>query len=235
MFRAPRPFPVWATLFTVMGVMILITLGVWQVERLAWKRDLIAALETEYAKDVSATPLTLEVLQSIRAKGDVARGMVQGRPDMQSAVLLRDKIWRLDMGDAMPVGAVGVEIIAPYHLDDGSVLLVNLGWVANDDLPAVLDFLPKRSASAVAGIARLFQLNPYVAAAVQPDPVSIGQAKGWQTLPVIVTAEQPVHPAIHPLAQKTYPNNNHLQYALFWLSMALVLVVIYLLRFWRTN
>ena len=233
MFRAPRPFPVWATLFTVTGVMILITLGTWQVERLAWKRGLIATLEIEYAKDAAAVPLTPAILHAIRGKGDVARGFVNGRPDMQSAIILRDKIWRSDMGDAMPVGAVGAEIIAPYHLDDDSVLLVNLGWVSNKDLDAVVDFLPKRSASGVAGMARLFQLNPYIPVSVQPDPVSIGQAKGWKTLPVIVIAEQPMHPAIHPLAQKTYPNNNHLQYALFWFSMALALLVIYILRFWR--
>src|SRR5688572_8678430 len=42
----PRFSPrLWPTLVTLLGVVLLVTLGTWQLRRLAWKEDLIAHAE----------------------------------------------------------------------------------------------------------------------------------------------------------------------------------------------
>ena len=43
--------PVWGTILTVIGVVVLCTLGTWQLDRLAWKKDLIAKLDAAYASN----------------------------------------------------------------------------------------------------------------------------------------------------------------------------------------
>jgi surfeit locus 1 family protein len=44
-----RPYP-WLSVFTLLGLALAVWLGVWQVERAAWKRDLITTYEAERAQ-----------------------------------------------------------------------------------------------------------------------------------------------------------------------------------------
>ena len=38
----------WATIFIALGVVVLCTLGTWQLQRLAWKEDIMAKLDAAY-------------------------------------------------------------------------------------------------------------------------------------------------------------------------------------------
>jgi surfeit locus 1 family protein len=42
---APRRFPWTALILGIVGIAILVSLGAWQVERLAWKEGLLAAID----------------------------------------------------------------------------------------------------------------------------------------------------------------------------------------------
>ena len=50
-----KRFPWILTVLTVLGLILLIGLGVWQVERLKWKEGLIAAADAAAAKPPACT------------------------------------------------------------------------------------------------------------------------------------------------------------------------------------
>ena len=50
--------PFWATIFTTLGVIALCTLGTWQIQRLAWKEDIINKLDNAYENPVKNPDLS---------------------------------------------------------------------------------------------------------------------------------------------------------------------------------
>lgn len=75
--------PFWATLFTALGILILCSLGTWQLQRLVWKNDLIAELNNAY-ETAEAAPLNLENVTS----GEFTYGRVSGIFMPDKALLL---------------------------------------------------------------------------------------------------------------------------------------------------
>jgi surfeit locus 1 family protein len=108
---------VFPTLLGVVGVAILLALGFWQVERLAWKEGLIADIEARLAADPVSLP---------------------AEPDPDRDRLLRvDAMGRIDaeeihvLSSLDPWGA-GYRVISPMTLEDGRRVLVDLGFVPQD-------------------------------------------------------------------------------------------------------
>lgn len=119
------------TAATVVLLPILVSLGMWQLRRADEKRDLIAQYESgaDTVQLLSGSTATrLPALQEITAHGAY---------EAAHQVLL----------DNMPspkrtVGAgPGYEVLTPLRLDDGSIVLVNRGWVplgrTRAELPAI--------------------------------------------------------------------------------------------------
>lgn len=98
-------------------------LGFWQLERMADKRELFAEFEN--------APV-LPVAEALQQQNLYARVQASGRYDTGRHILLDNKIHQ---------GRAGVHVLTPFHLDDGSVLLVNRGWLPMPadrlELPAV--------------------------------------------------------------------------------------------------
>jgi surfeit locus 1 family protein len=68
------------------------------------------------------------------------------------------------------------------------------------------------------------------------DQLAIAKEKGWGTVaPFYVEQEQPVPPDRFPQAGTLVPNlpNNHRQYELTWIGLALVLTAVFGVYFWR--
>jgi surfeit locus 1 family protein len=98
------------------GVLFLLTalfvyLGMWQTWRGAEK----IAIEQEFA---AAKPQLLE--QAIKQESRFARIDVSGHYDNKRHILLDNQIWQ---------GRVGVHVFTPFYTDEGTVILVNRGWV----------------------------------------------------------------------------------------------------------
>jgi len=98
---------------------LFLRLGVWQWHRAAYKRALLAA----YAEQAARPPVSLNgVLKDATLESFPQYLKVQavGSYDGSRQLLLQDMTHE---------GAVGYEVLTPFQLDDGHLLLVDRGWV----------------------------------------------------------------------------------------------------------
>lgn len=220
----PAPIP---TLCAISGLAILLTLGTWQVHRLEWKSALIA--EFHAAAHAPAIPLTS--IADTQPPPRFQRVVAQG-------TWLHDKETQLT-GRVFD-GNAGYHIITPFRLTDGRIVLVNRGWVPEEfRLPQSRPHTLIQTDS-IEAIIRLPQPKPRLVPENQP------QVNDWFTLNIadisrhhqlgdqVITAF--TLDAIRkgrgiPIGSAVQANlrNNHLQYALTWYGLALVLASIYLI------
>ncbi|MCC7305864.1 MAG: SURF1 family protein [Alphaproteobacteria bacterium] len=226
-----RP-PLFATLLTVAGVIVLCALGTWQLQRLEWKTKILDHLGAEYAKDAASIAIAPADLEQ---NFDFRRGTLHGTYEFDKQIMIGPR-----RHDNLP----GYHVITPYRLEDGSHILVNRGWVPEDWKFFDEKNPPQRPATGL--LRRPDPGNPFT-----PDndpakdqwyhlvPAEIAAAKGIENIYSYVLYREPADAADsnYPLAEATKPeiDNNHLQYAIFWFTMAGVLVVIYILRFMKKN
>jgi surfeit locus 1 family protein len=114
-------------LLTLFVLPILISLGVWQLNRAAEKE----ALDQQYHTQQQLPPVALDA-EILAQLSDFRRIVAEGKFD-------GDHTWLLD--NKQRGGRVGFEVISPFQLSDGTWLLVNRGWIAGtgqrDQLPAI--------------------------------------------------------------------------------------------------
>jgi surfeit locus 1 family protein len=227
-----RTIPFWATILTIAGVIVLCGLGTWQLQRLAWKNELTAALDVEYAKNAD-----LIALQAPKKTDEFLfrRGTMYGVYDFDKEVLVGPRVY-----EDLP----GKHAITPLKLQDGSWILVNRGWVPQHWSSSDEEKKPTGQV-AVTGLLRMPDDNPFapenVPAKDQWYSISVSDiaaAKKLKPLQAYVLYEErATNLTSYPIAAATKPelNNNHLQYALFWFTLAATLIVIYSLRFLKKN
>lgn len=107
------------TLFVILGVAGLIRLGIWQLDRLAWRREFNARVTAQ----LTAAPLDLNQEQPINDLFDMEYRMVNvhGVYDFDHEVFLRNQAW-----DGKP----GYRVLTPLLIDGSTyVILVDRGWI----------------------------------------------------------------------------------------------------------
>jgi surfeit locus 1 family protein len=245
--RAPsflRRIPLAPTCACFLAFLFLCGLGTWQLERLHWKRGVLAELDRLYAQDAAANPLTAASFKPPRA-GAFVRGTASGRLDYAQDFLV---------GPRTRDGVPGYHLITPLHMAYGLTLLVNRGWLpdqsadgATAETILAADSARPAEEMDVAGVARPAPRPPF-ALRNAPDrgrwywveiPVAAAYFKLSQPAPYVLRAEDRLgrdadafaYPL--PLPRAPYPPNNHLQYAFTWFALAGALLVIYYLRFIR--
>ncbi|GJL85536.1 MAG: SURF1-like protein [Micavibrio sp.] len=219
--------PFWATLMSVLGIIVLCTLGSWQLQRLAWKTEIIAKLDAAYESENSKAIDIANFEDS-----DFTYGRVSGTFLPQKALLL---------GPKTKDKKIGYDLIVPLKQKKATIL-INMGWTEWE-----LEELPiyhlKNKWVWFEGLARAPGWNSFTPENVpeeelwfKPDIDNIATIKNLKNpAPFMLYAEHASHKfdASFPNNARWSPNNNHLQYAIFWFIMALALAVIYGLRFLR--
>lgn len=220
----------WAlTLACLVVLGMLIALGTWQVERMQGKRAMIA----DRAQRLNAPPLNLPSAIPIPEALDFRRVQVQGR-------FLHDR--ELYLGNKLRNGQAGYHIVTPLMRADGSAVLVDRGWVPLDrKLPESRAAGQLDGQVVVQGIARLPRQAGWFVPMNQVegnfwftvDLDEMGRAARLGTmLPVYIEAGPQQNPGGLPMGGQTDATlrDNHLVYAITWYSLAIALVVVYVLR-----
>jgi surfeit locus 1 family protein len=227
----PRFRPLfWPTVFTVPVVVLLLGLGFWQIERLFWKRELIAQRQAAATAAPIAAPRSLEE----------ARGM-KFHPVTDQGVFLHDK--EIFLGATSEAGRNGYQVLTPLREPGGRIVFVNRGFI-----PAEFKDRAVRSDGQIAGAVRvrgLLRLPPTEKPAwFLPDNRADLNYWFWVDLPAMAAADGLDRVAPFYIDADATPNpggwpkgavtrlalrNDHLQYAITWFSLAVALIVIYFL------
>jgi surfeit locus 1 family protein len=216
----------WPSLVALAALIVLVSLGTWQVERLRWKEALIAERTAQLA-----APAALLPAQDDWPAWNFRRVEVLGtfRHDLEQL-----------FGATGHGGQVGHHVLTPLLRPDGSALLVDRGWVPADQAhPAARREGQVGGPVSITGIARYRgdHTANWFTPANEPeqgmwfsyDLPALEQALGLTLLPVVVEADNRPNPGGLPVGGLTRIalTNNHLQYAITWYGLALTLVAVY--------
>ena len=152
----------WLWTLTGAALIVLIGLGTWQVQRLAWKNDLIARVEArtgEPPKLLEDLPIdTLETDEWEYAPVSVSGGFHNGRTAHVVGTY---------------EGQAGFYAFQAMRLDDGSgaLVLINRGFVPQDQRS---DYYPLPDAERMVGLARFYAAPQGLSGAFAPpnDPIN---------------------------------------------------------------
>ena len=219
--RRSAGFLILFSMAAVLAVAGLVSLGVWQVHRLDWKRDLIAKVESR----VHATPVPAPT----SASDDDAYIRV-----IATGQFLHD---RSTLVQAATVRGAGYWVLTPLVTDRGFTLLINRGFVPPE---ARTRFSRPAGQVRVTGLMRLSEPGGGFLRANDPaanrwysrDVVAIARARQLRS-PVanyFIDAERSGPPASLPiggLAVLRFPNS-HLSYALTWFALAAMAAAAYI-------
>jgi surfeit locus 1 family protein len=214
------------TVCTALAILVLLGLGTWQLERRAWKLDLIAAR----AAGLAAPPIPLPDQIADPAALEYRRVWVEGR-------FRNDR--ELDLIGRFYGDQPGYQIVTPLILEDGSAVLVNRGFV-----PLAAKDPARRPAGQLAGSVRVEGVarqsvaprwltpgnQPAQNVWFYPDLAQMAAAAGLSRVrPVFIEAGPAPNPGGLPIGGQTQIDlpNDHLQYAITWYSLAVALAVIY--------
>ena len=215
----------------LIALVVLIGLGVWQLQRLAWKRNLV-----ERIADAQVQPATAldEALRAHRDGLDVEYArVVTDCPGLDQAPYL--KLF------ALRERVIGFRAVSACSVDDavyGSIL-VDRGFVAEADaarMPATGGEGPRHRP--VVGVLRLPEAPTFVTPKDRPgenawfrrDVAAMARAlDAKRPAPLFLMLESPPPEGFGPAPAPLPPglSNRHLGYALTWFGLAAALTAVY--------
>lgn len=215
-----------SVLAMVLALPILLSLGNWQLNRAAEKRELLAEAETRRLQPAVN-------LLSLRSYPNYQPIWVEGEFDSRRYWLLDNRIFQ---------GRFGYEIIALLKLSGGGELLVNRGWVAGSHDRAVLPKVEfpagkvKLSGELYRGVGKNFSVDQQLSEMAWPRRQQWLELDSLQDefphlLPTVLRldADQPLAFQIQPVGVNISPEK-HIGYAVQWFGMAGVFGVFFILR-----
>jgi len=212
-------------LLAAAGIAGFVALGTWQLQRRTWKLELIERVQARLAAAAVPAPAPGEWPRMSAARDEYRRVALEG-------TFLRDRETLVHATTAL---GMGYWVMTPLRRDDGSVVLVNRGFVppegrnrsARDDDGAT-------GRVSVTGLVRMSEPatllrsnDPAADRWSTRDVGRIGAARGFaEVAPYFVDAEAPPAAAgasapVAGLTVVSFPNN-HLAYALTWYGLAVL-------------
>ena len=219
-------------LAAVLAVTLFSGLGLWQLERAADKRAMIAALEGASGSPAEALPGDAAALRALAFRAVHIRGRFLERQFLLDNRLLE--------------GRPGFDVLTPLVLSDGRVILVDRGWVPAGPQRQPQGQLapPSRQPVSVRGRLWLPQAGIGLGPALAPVEADGGDrvwprmatrvefpaleaALGRELIPAVVRADgdapwlyrpRPLRPAFGPM--------RHYGYAFQWFALALTVVIV---------
>ena len=224
-----------AAVLTLCGIAILCGLGIWQLDRKAWKENLIETLTTRLARAPQPLPPRDAWPRLVPQANEYTRVSFPAEflEGQEALVYTPGSPLRPD------VKGPGYWVFAPAQLAGGSIVVVNRGFVplgAKD--PAARAGGNIRGTVDIIGVVRWPESRGLFTPADDPktnvwylrDPKAMAAEKKWATTaPFYIDQEAPVPPGGLPKPGKLSVElpDNHLQYAITWFGLALGLAGVY--------
>lgn len=218
--------PLVPTLMTAIALAVLLGLGVWQLQRLQWKSEIIATIEAQMA--LPAVPLPF---------GDIDPDAWRYRKAQVEGRFHHDKEIHLYAANAS--GTPGYLIITPLERPDGGFVFFNRGWVPMDKRnPETRKEGLIEGSVKLSGVGRKLWLQNTFVADNEPE-ANIwfygdldGMAKFLGIVhyaPIFLEADATPNPGGLPIGgqSRLKISNDHLNYALTWFSLAVALLIVY--------
>lgn len=214
-----------AGLAVALAVAGFLKLGFWQVERLHWKEGLLAEIATQKTVDPNAVALDRQVTDPANRWH---RGYLTGR-------WIETKNTKI--GPRMENGALGYWIVTPFRTTGGHTVLVNRGWVRQEDAEETQQKKLNKGSATVTGTLR--ETDAESGAMAGNDIYSwhrldIKNIAGTQHLknpaPLALfmeTATPPDSSNLRPAPPVAALRNEHKQYAIFWFTAAGLTLALY--------
>jgi len=223
--RAAHRPSLWLTVLSLIAFVVLIALGVWQIERRTWKLALIDRVEQRVHAPAQPIPSRAS-WPSISAASDEYRHVsVSGR-------FLHD---RETLVQAVTEEGPGYWVLTPLLRDDGTTVLINRGFVPSERrAPSTRQSGNPDGQVVVTGLLRVTEPKggflrdnvPQHNRWYSRDVAAIAAARDLQNVaPFFVDADAGSQAAGGPIGGLTvvrFPNN-HLIYALTWFALAFML------------
>lgn len=224
----PRLVP---TLFVGLALLILLGLGTWQVERLAWKTKLLDTIAQRM--NAAPRPVTAADFGSV---GDYERVKVEGR-------FLNDRELHM-LARPLAGNEIGYQILTPFEVAGGGTVIVNRGFVPSERRdPATRVEGQVQGPTTVSGIVRYPRApalqwvipdnRPSENVWIWADLPRMAEAAGVGAVaPFMIEADAAANPGGMPVGGQTRLAiaNDHLQYAITWYALAVVLLVMFVVH-----
>ncbi len=242
---ASSGIPAWRSLLapaiaTAIALAILVTLGIWQLERKSWKESLLAAIDTRAFGTAVPAPAEGAWSSWSPAADEFRRVQLSG-------TFLHDREVQLHglaeerRGQALQ----GFYVFTPLRKADGSLVMINRGFV-----PTELRDPAKRAAAQTTGEVTVTGMlrNPEARGLFVPandlgrddwfvrDLGSMATGRSLRRLaPFYVDADSTPNPGGWPRGGQTRINlpNDHLKYAFTWFGLGLTLVGVFAVFAWK--
>jgi surfeit locus 1 family protein len=235
--RASLAVPI---LFSSAALATFLGLGTWQLQRMAWKDGLTHALEVRLTAVPAELPPRARWPDLTASADEFRRVKFKGAfvPSEEALVFAGGgSTFRPD------VSGPGYWVFAPARLADGGTVVINRGFVPEGrqdpstrrgDATAFQD----TASQEMIGVMRWPEAPAWFTPAgarsrnvwFLRDPLAIATAKGWPDVaPFFIELEAPQPPGGLPQAGplRVKLRNDHLQYALTWYALAVVVVVMF--------
>ncbi len=218
----------WPTVFTVPAIVIMLGLGVWQLQRLAWKTEIIETFDARVAGDPVAPPAEVDDIERWRFTRVGAIGSFLHDRELQ----ITGKPYK---------GTAGFHVITPFVTDNGLTVFVNRGWVPEDRRrpemrpetllppPVTIDGIIRE-----AGVKGRFvpENEPQndvwfvVRPAAMADHLGLTGPVANYFIDEFADAPRPTRLPFGAAREITV-RNDHLQYAITWFLLAITLALVY--------
>jgi len=196
----------------ILAIAGLLALGTWQVQRRAWKLDLIARIDAR----LHAPPEPAPFGRAIGKQDEYRRVAATGRFVFGKDALVQ----------ASTVRGPGWWVLSPLATERGTVL-VNRGYVADRKAPS-----PPSGKVTIVGLLRLTEPgggflrsnDPAAGRWYSRDVAAIARRNGIAVEPYFIDAQAGVERPGQPIGGLTVVTftNNHLAYALTWYTLAIM-------------
>lgn len=219
---------------------VLVGLGLWQLDRLGWKEDLIAKVHARVDQPAMSLPPEGEWPKVSFENDEYRRVQVEGRFRHD----LETQVYALIDAEPNGQGGPGYWIVTPLALPDGAYVLINRGYVPTDRRdPATRSEGQEEGQVTITGLLRMPEQPSSFSPPNEPEkeswfvrePDAIASARGLvRVAPFLIDADASANPGGLPrggLTRIAFPNR-HMEYALTWFGLAASLLGVFIAYVW---